>query len=84
MTVTATETEGVPLPTCEKCQRQTGLAGGLCAFCLAESRGGTKGKAAELDRVLTELRREAVGGGVGKKPDKGAGGPAAVKCKRGT
>jgi hypothetical protein len=69
-TATVAEAEDVPLPTCQHCQRQAGLSGGCCAFCLAKTRGWTEEEAAEMDRALTALRREAVRDGwVGKSPD---------------
>jgi hypothetical protein len=72
MTTTTTKTEEVPLPVCRKCQRQAGLSGGICAYCMRPSLSSrtTDGEMVELDRALTELHRQAVRDGwVGQKPD---------------
>ena len=72
MTTTTTKTEEVPLPVCRKCQRQAGLSGGICAYCMRPSLSSrtTEGEIVELDRALTELRRQAVRDGwAGRKPD---------------
>ena len=72
MTTTTTKTEEVPLPVCQKCQRQAGLSGGICAYCMRPSLSSrtTEGEIVELDRALTELRRQAVRDGwVDRPPD---------------
>jgi predicted amidophosphoribosyltransferase len=89
MTTTETKTEQTPseqtqLPTCRNCQRQAGLSGGICAFCMAKATGPsyldarcpvwrcppTEEEAAELDRAFTALREQAVREGwVGKGSD---------------
>jgi hypothetical protein len=83
MTKTNTKIEEVPLPVCRKCQRQAGLSGGICAYCLAKATGPSypdfcpvwisppsEEETVELDRAFTEYRRQAVHGGlVGKKAD---------------
>ena len=72
MTRTTTKTEEVPLPVCRKCQRQAGLSGGICAYCMRPSLSSpmTEEEVIELDRALTELRRQAVRDGwVDQEPD---------------
>jgi hypothetical protein len=84
MTKPTTKIEEVPLPVCRKCQRQAGLSGGICAYCMAKATGPSypgvcpvwlgsppsEEETVELDRALTELQRRAVRDGwVGKKPD---------------
>jgi hypothetical protein len=76
MTPTATETDTPTaaaeetLLACRRCQRRSGLSGGICAFCMAESAGWVEEDAAKVDRALATLREQAVREGwVGKDPD---------------
>jgi hypothetical protein len=63
------------LPPCRRCGRETGLSGGVCAFCMAAAVSPdqvpwTEEETKELDFALCVLHWQALKEGwKGKKPD---------------
>jgi hypothetical protein len=77
-----TKPEPTKAPACSRCQREAGLSGGVCAYCMAKATGPTgaglpvwfspptEEETAELDRALTALRGQAVRDGwMGRRRD---------------